>query len=955
MAEPSRTIPNADAHDIETGVSLERMVSARGLKLVKKGAALTGTCPFHPRSKTPPMITVNPASNTWACPRCKVTDGTVVEWTMRAEGVSHRHAIELLRADHGGGTGKVVKRSSVKKLTDALDSKADDAKLVRQVIDYYAASLKKTPTALVFLAKNGVTDPEALLRFRIGFADRTLGYTIPDANRREGAEVRGRLHRLGLIKSSGHETFRGCVTIPLLDESGALISIYGRRIQIDKRKTDSPDVYLNAKGVWNREALTASKEIVLTSTIFDALVSWCSGVRYVTAVTNENMDEVIALVGTTGATKITFLFPRTDAGEATASSIRERLIGANVELHRALLPTGMDVLSFVTSATGSDALVDIIRKAEWIGGVKPRSVETTALPATVPVAITESAASPTPMSPSGEIVIEHGDRRWRVRGLSANTSYERLRVHLYVSRETGSARTSGYFVDMIELYSARQRSSFIEQAAEELGTSAEVIKRDLGHVLLRLEAIQDEQIKAALKPKVTTPTMSEAERQAALGLLRDPHLLDRIVHDFDRTGVVGETDNKLLGYLAAVSRKLPEPLAVLVQSSSASGKSSLMDAVLSFVPEEDRVEYSAMTGQALYYVEPGQLRHRVLAIAEEGGAHRAAYALKLLQSAGSLTIASTAKEAGTGRMVTHEYRVEGPVALMLTTTATVLDEELLNRCLILSINEGREQTRAIHERQRDAETIEGVLARHDREAILHLHRNAQRLLRAIVVVNPYAKTLTFPDGTTRARRDHKKLLTLIRAIALLHQHQRDVKRAEHEGAVVEYIEATPDDVAVAERLMASVLPTDELPPHTRHVLGLLDAMVTSACSERGIEKTDYRFTRREARERLGVGGTQLWTHLRRLVDGEYLYVHPSKRGRGVTYELAHVDAATTDGVRGDGLDVRGSSGLHSGQVRGAETSTPSEETRGVGRERSGSTSTRHTPRATSSRRTSTSA
>jgi hypothetical protein len=380
-----------------------------------------------------------------------------------------------------------------------------------------------------------------------------------------------------------------------------------------------------------------------------------------------------------------------------------------------------------------------------------------------------------------------------------------------------------------------------------------------------------------------------------------------------------------------------------------------MDAVLSFVPEEDRVEYSAMTGQALYYVEPGQLRHRVLAVAEEGGAHRAAYALKLLQSAGSLTIASTAKESGTGRMVTHEYRVEGPVALMLTTTATVLDDELLNRCLVLSINEGREQTRAIHERQRDAETIEGVLARHDREAVLHLHRNAQRLLRAVVVVNPYAKTLTFPDGTTRARRDHKKLLTLMRTVALLHQHQRDVKRVEHEGAVVEYIEATKDDVAVAERLMASVLPTDELPPHTRHVLDLLDAMVTSACSEKGIEKTDYRFTRREARERLGVGGTQLWTHLRRLVDGEYLYIHPSKRGRGVTYELAHADAATADGVRGEGLDVRESSGPRSGQVRGAETATPSEETRGVGRDRSGSTSTRHTPRATSSRRTSTSA
>ena len=109
--------------------------------------------------------------------------------------------------------------------------------------------------------------------------------------------------------------------------------------------------------------------------------------------------------------------------------------------------------------------------------------------------------------------------------------------------------------------------------------------------------------------------------------------------------------------------------------------------MLSLVPEEDRVELSAMTGQALYYVEPGRLRHKVLSIAEQEGAAKAAYALNLLQSAGSLTIASTAKEAGTGRLVTHEYRVDGPVALMMTTTATEIDQELRNRCIVLSVNE----------------------------------------------------------------------------------------------------------------------------------------------------------------------------------------------------------------------------------------------------------------------------
>ena len=62
------------------------------------------------------------------------------------------------------------------------------------------------------------------------------------------------------------------------------------------------------------------------------------------------------------------------------------------------------------------------------------------------------------------------------------------------------------------------------------------------------------------------------------------------------SAMAGET-NKLVGYLGVVSRHLDAPLAVIVQSSSAAGKSSLMEAVLAFLPEEQRVQYSAMTGQ----------------------------------------------------------------------------------------------------------------------------------------------------------------------------------------------------------------------------------------------------------------------------------------------------------------------------------------------------------------------
>jgi hypothetical protein len=267
------------------------------------------------------------------------------------------------------------------------------------------------------------------------------------------------------------------------------------------------------------------------------------------------------------------------------------------------------------------------------------------------------------------------------------------------------------FVDTFDLYIARHRRQFTVQAAVELGVEEQAIKKDLGRVLLKLEELQDEQITEMMQPKEPAPTMTPEERDAALRLLRDPNLLDRIVADFD---VVGETTNKLVGYLAAVSRKLDQPLAIVIQSSSAAGKTSLMEAILAFVPPEDQVKYSAMTGQSLFYMGETDLKHKILAIVEEEGAQRATYALKLLQSEGALTIASTGKDASTGRLVTEEYRVEGPVMIFLTTTAIKIDEELLNRCIVLSVDENREQTRAIHQFQRRRQTLAGLLADHDR-------------------------------------------------------------------------------------------------------------------------------------------------------------------------------------------------------------------------------------------------
>ena len=135
----------------------------------------------------------------------------------------------------------------------------------------------------------------------------------------------------------------------------------------------------------------------------------------------------------------------------------------------------------------------------------------------------------------------------------------------------------------------RRAAHYIAQAATETRHGRAHLKADLGRVLLKLEQLQDETIPRRLTVEPGMPQMDEARaRRRRWTLLKRPSLLERILADYAACGLVGEETNKLVGYLAAVSRKLSRPLAVVIQSSSAAGKSSLMDAVLAFMPEEER-------------------------------------------------------------------------------------------------------------------------------------------------------------------------------------------------------------------------------------------------------------------------------------------------------------------------------------------------------------------------------
>lgn len=711
------------------------------------------------------------------------------------------------------------------------------------------------------------------------------------------------------------------------------------------------------RGVFNLAALQASKEIILCEAVIDALTFWCAGYRNVTTAYGVEgfTDELLAAFKAHGVQRVLIAYDRDEAGERAAAKLAPLLMAEGMECFRIQFPKGMDANAYALKVTPAvKSLGLLIRQAAWLGtgkaperptvpvaqdlqvkqaasprgmcassyqnSSKPIAAEAAAVQSSLaadPVVLPVLPATPVPEAAQGpwvevvqreagrEVHIRFGEgpaaRAWRVRGLEKNLSPDTLKVNvriaigLLTSADREAFQVHAFHVDTLDLYNAKQRGHFAAQAAAETGVDERALKTDLGRVLMALESVQDEAIQEVLKP-TPTQVMTEPEQADALALLKSADLPARILADFEAAGVVGEATNKLVGYLAAVSRKLDRPLAVVIQSSSAAGKSSLMDAILSFVPEEERIQYSAMTGQSLFYMGQTNLKHKILAIAEEEGAHRASYALKLLQSEGELTIASTGTDPATGNLITQEYKVEGPMSLFMTTTAIDIDEELMNRCLVLSVDEAREQTRAIHKLQRERRTLAGLTRKHEKQAILTVHRNAQRLLRPLAVVNPWADQLTFLDDRTRTRRDHEKYLTLIDTIALLHQHQRTIRSVDVNGQAVEYIEASLSDIELANRIAHEVLGVslDELPPQTRRMFAGVQALVREKMAAQGLPQRDIRFSRSEVRAATGLSDTQARIHLERLAALEYLLTHRGQRGQSYEYELLH-DQASSEG------------------------------------------------------------
>ena len=877
-----------DFAQIKAVTDLAQVVRRAGIELKAEGQDFVGLCPFHPDTR--PSLRVTPAKGLFRCMSCGAA-GNVIQFVARREGLTEREAaLKLCDAIPGVMRASALPTAGEKKPPSPAVDEATRARLLARVAAFYARTHAKDRAGLDYLKTRGLDDPAMIEAFEVGYCNGSMREALP-----KSGELIEQLKAIGVLNERGNEIFYGRIVVPIQDAAGDVVSLYGRRIGEDEPR----HLFLRGdasrsgrRGVFGGTMLAAGEPVILVEAIFDALSLWAAGWHNVLALGGVDgwREEHAELLRARNVREVYLALDHDAAGEAGAQRLTPALAALGVSVHRVAWPEGVkDANAFFSSRVRAGRAVaeDF---AALLHAANPQSaIHNPQLEVRLGKETIEQRAD--------GIAVSYGARRYELCAIE-KPSASRLKATV---RALVAEQRDRFVIDTVDFFALRSRRGFIAEAARLFRESVETIEADVNRLTLAVEEHLAQRASGTLPAAAVSALGNDAERKEGARFGKSADLVGEIQRDLEKLGIVGERPNRLLLYLAMTSRKMDEPLAVQILSSSGAGKSHLQDAVLSLCPPEDLIKLTSLSGQALFYKGEDSLRHKCLAIAEVAGAEGARYALRNLISEKKLVIETTIKNAQTGRLETQLNTVYGPTAVFETTTNPDTDPETKSRYLLLSVDESPEQTRAIVEAQRHSHTLGGRKRAKTRETILARQHAFQRSLRPLMVVNPFEPLLAYGEGGATSgalplRRDHPKYLNLILAVTFLHQHQRAVR---HDAQLGDYIETTLDDIAIANELAAELFGAslDDLSFPSRALLRLLGDYVARRAAEEKNQPQAVEWTRREVREAIQWTEARLRPHLGELVRLEYVAPLGGRIGQRFTYRLLADPAQIEEGGR----------------------------------------------------------
>ena len=867
---------------------LLELFRSHGHEFKKEGKSYKTHCPFHKDGT--PSLSVEPDKGLWHCFGCGVggdgitflkkslglTFGQAADlWReLSGEEPSHRRrgnhsppASDALPPRYRSSSPSLYKEHLIMNSFAAAESlngstqpqtehppaaglKSEDLALLRRLQDIYAKDLATSEKGRAYLKERGITDPETIRAFGLGYVS---GQSLPQLTDAQ----QERLQDLGVLNSKGNETLYDCIVCPLQDTEGNIITFWarscGRQVEKTSRHRCLPTQENAPFAAINWQAARGSRQVILVEGFLDALACYQAGLRNVIPLGAAHAKLGFAqYLHREGVEEVLLALDPDEAGDEGAKAFAEELEQRGIGSTRVRLD--MDPADFFLQ--GGTATAFRATPTEVLGQ----------------------------RSDDSEFILDSHNLIYRVRALAGRQVEGKLKVHILVTDGDQTHR------DTLNLYTHKSRKTFANAVTSRLSASPNLlsaeVEKDLEEIIKGLEERQRQKEEATNEDEPVV--LSPAEQQEAEKYLSEPGLVRRLQDDMDALGYVGEEEAKLLVYLIATSRKLPRPLSGIIGSGSGAGKSFLAELAEQLTPPEDVVLFSKLSPQALYYLPEDYLSNKLLVLEERAGGEGADYAIRTLQSKDCLTQIVTLKDTETGQMAAKRFTVRGPIAYLETTTQSYLNQENTSRCFEIPLDESADQTRRIHQHQRKARSLWGLKRNIAKDVIRRRHHNLQRVLQPVRVVIPYAEHLTFPARYLRTRRDHERFLSLIEAVAFLHQFQRVLRTASHKGQEVKYIEATVEDYAVAYQLALRVLwvSLDELSRWGRELIESCRRQVEDGRAHQpDLKATDFHWTRRQLREYLGWPDKRLRACLDELVSLEYLQTLDGSKGKAFVYRL----------------------------------------------------------------------
>jgi DNA primase catalytic core len=822
-------------------------------------------CPFH--DDQDPSLKIYTDTNTFNCFGCGAA-GDVIEFIERYEKKGKHEAI-LKAKSMIDPSAEIVQKT----LTQINEPELDKELLPRlavigKLMQESRGSFKRTATAKEYLRSRGL-DP-----------DKTqAGYMGGDLGKGWNEKLQASAIALGILKRTNETVspvFKNVVLFFTRNEKNQIIDIYGRSINPNGT---GRHFYLsgNHHGIYPGYPESGTRKLILTECIID-----CETLLQQESIKTE--FSMMALFGTNGFTpehteaikglpdlnEVVLFFDGDESGREAVTRIAEKVkvLKPDILITAVDTPDEEDINSLIQ---GHDAeILSYLLKTRKPVNASDKT-KNDDHPDPVPQNGTPKQEAVLNTKNPQKITYREGELLLIIWGGIERENVHRLKVNLLVQKEGDTMR---YYQDDVNLYSNLQLQRYIKGATEELDISTTTMKATLRRLQLQLEEYRLAEIereRKALQPR--SYHMTREEEIKAGDFLLSMDLVKITMKAIDKTGLVGEEKNGLLLFFLYLSRFFDEPLHAIIFGKSGSGKTYLQTRVSECLPEESLRTITSLTENTLYYSEKDFWKHKVLLIEDLEGVYQAFLPLREFMSKQTITKLTTDKDIK-GNNVQRVLVVEGPVCVSGATTNTQIYEDNANRSFLLHVDETSEHADQVMHYQRRQQA--GLINEKEQSAWRQLLRNAQRLLRPVKVINPYAIELDIPACVFKKLRTNMHYLRLIEIITFYHQRQREWKK---DGGGTIYIETTLQDIEWANYLIKDSLlrKSDELSGQVRQFFEGLKQL--SGADHRSIYA-------KQVREHFRMHPMKANRYLRELEQRGYLQLAGGNRKSGYEYEIS---------------------------------------------------------------------